>query len=125
LDYAAIAQNVSGDENLFSPKITLDASLFYDIPLGSATLEPRITYSHTDSQYSNLAEHYSNGQPISYYLLPARNLWNGSLTFTTGPWLLQVYGTNLNNDIYVSGTSGPSVYYGNPRQYGLRFNRSF
>lgn len=125
LNYAAIAQNVSGDQNLYSPKITLDASLFYDFPLGSATMEPRVTYSHTDSQYSNLAEHYSNGQTIGYYLLPTRNLWNASLTYTVGPWLVELYGTNLSNEIYVTGTSGPSVYYGNPRQYGLRFNRSF
>ena len=58
--------------------------------------------------------------------LTARHLVNGKLTYTTGTWMLQVYGTNLLNEIYVAGsTYGPSNFIGNPRQYGFRAAKSF
>jgi hypothetical protein len=48
------------------------------------------------------------------------------LTYTTGTWMFQAYGTNLLNEIYVAGsTYGPSNFLGNPRQYGFRVAKSF
>jgi outer membrane receptor protein involved in Fe transport len=58
--------------------------------------------------------------------MSARHLLNGKVTFTHGTWMLQAYGTNLLDEVYVSGsTYGPSNFLGSPRQYGVRAAKSF
>ena len=58
--------------------------------------------------------------------MSARHLLNGKITFTRGAWILQAYGTNVANDVYVSGsTYGPSNFLGSPRPYGVRAAKSF
>ena len=123
-NYGPYYVNVSGEANAFSPPLTVSTDLGYQIPLGNGTLEPRVTYSHTDKQYGSIF------QTNSYWLMGARNLWGADLQYTSGPWLVDAYGTNLTDETYISGYYGAGgnlndVFYGPPRQYGLRLNYTF
>jgi outer membrane receptor protein involved in Fe transport len=60
----------------------------------------------------------------------ARNIWGADVQYTAGAWLVDAFVTNLNNQSYISGFYGAGgllndVFYGAPRQYGLRLNYSF
>ncbi|HEX4023944.1 MAG TPA: TonB-dependent receptor [Steroidobacteraceae bacterium] len=125
LNFNQIAQTASGDVQPYSPELTFTATIDYGIALGSHTLRPSLTYSHTSSQFTDLAQHTNAGQLVNYYLLPARNLLDGSLSFEASAWLVQAYIDNFTNQIYVTSSSGQSVYYGAPRVYGVRFHREF
>jgi iron complex outermembrane receptor protein len=123
-NYGPYYVNVSGEANAFSPPLTVSTDLGYRIPMGNGTLEPRVTYSHTDKQYGSIF------QTNSYWLMGARNLWGADLQYTSGPWLVDAYGTNLTDETYISGYYGAGgnlndVFYGAPRQYGLRLNYTF
>jgi iron complex outermembrane receptor protein len=124
-NYTPYIENVSGEQNAYSPKLTANIGVEYNIAVGaSSDIVPRITYSHIDKQYGSIF------QTDTFWLMPARNLVGADLMYKSGPWMLDLYGTNLTNDIYVSGFYGPSgtltdAFYGAPRQFGLRFSRSF
>jgi iron complex outermembrane receptor protein len=125
-NYLPYEVNLSGEELPFAPKLTVNASVQYAIPFGNGTLTPQITYSHTDRQYSNLF------QSDAFYLMAARNLWNGYLNYASGPWTAGLYCTNLTNKLYITGNSatgagsaGSDVTFGAPRQYGAQLQRSF
>jgi iron complex outermembrane recepter protein len=118
-NYDPYVVNLSGGANPFSPKITFDAGVDYAIQINSATLRPRITFTHVDKQYASLF------QTDNYFLMNARNLLGASLAYETGPWVGQIYGTNLTNQVYVSAYNGNDEFYGAPRQFGVRLSRTF
>jgi iron complex outermembrane receptor protein len=123
-DYAPYQEDVSGEANAFSPKLTINAAVEYEFPLSVGALVPRVTYSHVDKQYASIF------QTDTFFLMPPRNLLGADLQYRIGPWLADLYGTNLTNDIYVSGFYGSAsnlydVFYGSPRQIGMRFSRRF
>lgn len=122
-DYTPYIANVAGGTNAYSPKVTFNAGLDYGIPFGDKILRPRVTFTHIDKQYSSIF------QLDDYFLLESRNLWNGSLSYEGKSWVVQMYGTNLTDQVYTAGTftgAGRSnVYYGAPRQYGIRLSYSF
>jgi iron complex outermembrane receptor protein len=119
-NYTPYVVDLSGGANPFSPKITFDAGVDYGIVLGSkSTLRPRVTYSHTDKQFASVF------QNDNYFLMGVRNLWGANLTYERDPWSVQLYGTNLTNETYVSAYNGNFEYYGAPRQFGIRVSRTF
>jgi len=120
-NYTPYLENVSGERLPYAPVLTVNASIDYDIPVGRNTLRPRVTFSHTDKQWASIF------QDSNYNLMGARDLWDASLDYEAGPWLAQVYGTNLAKQIYIIGSGGGSnpIFYGPPRQYGVRVNRNF
>ena len=123
-NYAPYIENVSGETNAFSPKLTANASIEYNIPLRDASLTPRVSYSHMDKQYASIF------QTDTFFLMSARNLWGADLQYAAGPWTVDLYGQNLTNDVYVSGFYGSAtrindVFYGDPRQLGVRFTLNF
>jgi iron complex outermembrane recepter protein len=118
-NYAPYLVNLSGGANPFSPKVVFDTGLDYGIPLGSATLRPRVTFSHTDKQYGSIF------QTDNYFLMNARNLVGANLAYESGPWNVQAFVTNLTNETYVQAYTGNFEYYGAPRQYGVRLSRTF
>lgn len=122
-DYTPYIANLAGGSNAYSPEISFNAGMDYGIPLGDNVLRPRVTFTHIDEQYGSIF------QADDYFLLEARNLWNASLSYEGKSWLVQLYGTNLTNQVYTAGTftgAGRSnVYYGAPRQYGVRLSYSF
>ena len=124
-DYAPYLDNVSGEANAFSPKLMANASIDYHVAAGSdAEWVPRLSFSHLDPQYASIF------QTDTFFLMPRRNLLGADLQYRSGPWLIDLYGTNLTDDIYVSGFYGSAgnlydVFYGAPRQLGVRFSRHF
>ena len=123
-NYVPYEVTLSGGQNAFSPPLTANADIGYRITLGAGTFEPRVSFSHTDKQYASIF------QTDNYYALAARNLWGADLDYSAGPWLVDAYATNLTNETYIAGYYGAGgnnndVFYGAPRQYGLRLNYTF
>jgi iron complex outermembrane receptor protein len=119
-DYTPYLTNVSGEQNPFAPEITANVSVDYlfRVGAGDVTIDPRVTYSHTDKQYDSIFQN-------PYNLMGARNLWGGSVDFDARGYILQLWGTNLNNQVYIIGVNGANVNYGPPRQFGLRLTKNF
>jgi iron complex outermembrane receptor protein len=118
-DYTPYTHNISGQQNPYSPKFTANVSLDYAIEVGKATVRPLVSFSHTGKQHGSIF------QRDNFYLIPARNLWDASISYENGTWLTQAYVKNLADTVYVAGYSGNAVYYGDPRQFGLRVRKSF
>lgn len=119
-DYTPYLANVSGEQNPFAPELTANISVDYlfRVGAGNLTADPRLTYSHTDRQYDSIFQD-------NYNLFGARNLLNASIDFDLGQLQLQLWGTNLSNQVYIIGENGQNINYGAPRQYGLRVTRNF
>jgi iron complex outermembrane receptor protein len=117
-NYLPYEQKLSGEQMPFSPKFTANVTVDYGFPIGASTLRPRITYNHSDGQYASLFED-------AYSYLGPHDLIGANLDFEVGPWLFEAYGTNLTNQLYLSGKTATVQYYGAPRQVGFRFNRTF
>jgi outer membrane receptor protein involved in Fe transport len=83
----------------------------------NGTLDPRVSYTHTDKHYASIFEN-------PFYLMAARNLLDASIDWVVGKWDTQIYGTNLTDQIYeIAG--GTDVYYGPPRQAGIQATYRF
>ncbi len=118
-NYTPFLVTLSGESLPFSPLFQGNATLKYDIPLaGEMSLEPRVTYTYTGKEYAALFQ-------IPYYEIPSHGLMNAYIDWTAGPWTTTVFATNVTNKVYVTNLTATSEYYGNPRQYGLQFNRTF
>jgi iron complex outermembrane receptor protein len=111
---------LSGESEPLSPELSVSADIDYAIPVGGDgnTLTPKVTYSYQAKQYASLIQ-------IAYNEIPEHSIWGATLTYKAGPWLSQLYVDNLSNETYINGNSGNNVYYGNPRQFGIRVNRTF
>jgi iron complex outermembrane receptor protein len=120
-NYAPYETSLSGEANPYSPKLTYNADIGYGIGIGKGIVRPRLNFSHTDKQYASIF------QTDNFYLMGPRNLLGATLNYEQGPWLAQFYGINLTNEVYTSGlnASGNLQYYGDPRQAGFRFRRTF
>jgi iron complex outermembrane receptor protein len=120
-NYLPYEETVSGEQLPFAPKLTGHASLDYAIPVGAnGSFDPRITYTHTDRQWVSIF------QDSPYNLLPSRDLWSLNLDYVVNQWTVSAYSTNLFNKVYLSGTDGGNnVFYGAPRQIGMRVVRTF
>lgn len=119
-DYNPFVETNSGGDALFAPEWTYSLSVSYELDLGNGIyLTPRVNYSHTDEQYAYLA--YSPETDT----LESRDLVSASLTLTNDVWKVELYGTNLTDEEYVSGQYLSTEFYGAPREYGLRVGASF
>lgn len=116
---------VNGEENPYSPRLTANVSVGYSFFVIGGTLRPQLSFSYTSKQYANLF------QTDAYWEMGVRDIVNASLQYETDKWQVQVYGNNLTNQVYISGIGsvagpeGSAVFYGAPRQYGVRVNRQF
>nr|WP_277345729.1 TonB-dependent receptor [Pseudomaricurvus alkylphenolicus] len=119
-DYGDFVQSTSGGDALFAPEWTYNLSIGYDHDLGNGLLlTPRFNYAHVDEQYTYLA--YSSESDT----LQSRDLISASLTLTDERWRLELYGTNLSNEKYVSGQFLTTEFQGAPREYGVRLGVNF
>jgi iron complex outermembrane receptor protein len=111
--------NLSGEEGTLSPLYSLNATLGYNIRIGNGRLTPEVTWTYVAHQYSNIF------QQNQYYYIQPYGLVNANLTYTGGPWLVELYGKNVFNRLYEEGNNGSYVFYGNPLQYGMRLQYTF
>jgi iron complex outermembrane receptor protein len=120
-DYAPYLITLSGSENLFSPKVTYTLSLDYAFQLSNGgTLTPRLSLNHSDSAYESVLQ-----QPTDrFYQTDDRDVLNFSLTYNRDSWDIQLFATNVTDELYIEG-SGIGVMYGDPRVVGLRARMDF
>jgi iron complex outermembrane recepter protein len=118
-NYTPFIQNTTGGPSLYAPKWTWNLGAEYAIPVGDGRLTPRIQYSYVGSQFTNLLYNPVTDQLASHGLLSAQ------IAYVTGPLRLEVYGTNLTKEYYVSGQTGNNEFYGAPREFGARLGFKF
>ena len=120
-DYSPYFITLSGAENLFSPKVTYTVSVDYAFQLsGGGTLTPRLSLNHSDKAYENVLQ-----QPTDrFYETDERDILNFSLTYNRDAWDVQLFATNITDDLYIEGAGG-SVMYGDPRVVGFRARMDF
>jgi iron complex outermembrane recepter protein len=111
-------RTLSGESLPYSPRFQANATIKYSIPLGSMSLQPRLTYSFVDVSYASLFQ-------INFYKLPAYGLLNAYLDWNAGPWTTTLYATNVTDKLYVTNLSDTSENFGAPRVLGLQMTRSF
>jgi iron complex outermembrane receptor protein len=119
-DYTPYIVNLSGQKNPYSPEITLNASIAYDIAIGGeAKLTPRISVSHLSSQYASIF------QNTDYFLIPGRTQLDASLLLRAGDWDVEGFVRNLTDRHYVTGLNNAAAFYAAPRTFGVRVSRKF
>jgi iron complex outermembrane receptor protein len=117
-DYTPYEANIGGESDIFAPKFQGTIGLDYRIPVGQGTLDPQVQYSYTGAQYASLFQ-------IPFYYMGPRRIWNASLTYDVNQWNTELFINNFTNQVYLSGNSGNTVFYGAPEQIGLRIRRDF
>jgi iron complex outermembrane recepter protein len=118
-DYTPYVQNTTGGASLYAPKWTWNVGAEYTIPVGDGSITPRVNYSHVGSQFTSLFYNPVTDRLAAYGLLSAL------LTYNMGDMKLELYGTNLTKEYYVSGQNGNNEFYGSPREYGVRLGFKF
>lgn len=119
-NFTPFYQNLSGRRNLYSPELTVSAGVEYAFELANGdTLTPRLDTIYIGDQSARLFE---NPQ---FDIIPSRQLWNVQLAYEHGDVRLVGYVTNVADEVYVSGMSGNNLFYGAPREYGVRVSRRF
>ncbi|MGH7104889.1 MAG: TonB-dependent receptor, partial [Acetobacteraceae bacterium] len=118
-NYDPYLVNLKGEANPYSPLITGNVGIDYRFHVGGSVLDPRVSFSHTDRQWDSIF------QDSRYNLMPARNLWDASVSWMTGEWIVRIYGTNLTNRTYIIAGGNPTIYYGAPRQEGIQVTYHF
>jgi iron complex outermembrane receptor protein len=117
-NYAPYVQNYAGQSMIQAPDVSYNLGIDYAIPFGAGTLTPRLDYSYTDENYSNLDQQ-------AFYLQDERKLTNVSLTYEDESWTVQAYINNLTDETYVASARLQQVLYGNPQTYGSRAKYNF
>jgi iron complex outermembrane recepter protein len=118
-NYTPFIQNTTGGPSLYAPKWTWNLGAEYTIPVGEDSITPRIQYSYVGSQFTNLLYNPVTDRLASHALLSA------NIAYVTGLLRLELYGTNLTKEYYVSGQTGNNEFYGAPREYGMRLGFKF
>jgi iron complex outermembrane receptor protein len=117
-DYTPYEADVAGESDIFAPEFQGSIGIDYRIPVGQGTLDPQMQFSYTGGQYASLFQ-------IPFYYMGPRRIWNASLTYNVNQWNTELFINNFTNQVYLSGNSGNTVFYGAPEQIGLRIRRDF
>ncbi len=106
--------------NLYSPELTYNLGVEYNFTVNDMSITPRINYAYMDEQYAYIA--YNDAVDR----LDSRGLLSALVTVQIGNnYQVEVYGSNLTDEEYISGQSTGENYFGSPRQYGARVRYDF
>lgn len=118
-DYAPFRYTSQGGPNLLSPKLTYNLGVEYKLAFENGmSLTPRLNLSHIGSSYF-----YATYRPNAY--LPSRNTVSGQITLRHDDWSAELYGTNLTDKRYIAGSTQNNLFYGAPREFGVRVTKEF
>ncbi len=128
-----VTQNLVGRELPFAPPYTVSVGVDYAIPFGEGKLTPRVQYAATGEQWASIFQIPSlvpgTSTPdgnLSPDYLPSYSTVDASLTWTPNEkWMIQAFGTNLTEEVYIAGHLDTAVLYSAPRQYGVKFRYSY
>lgn len=115
--------DLAGRDQTYAPNFTYNLGLQRTFHVGTDTIVPRINFAHISSQWATLFENAALGDQLG-----SRNILGASIDWNHNSWVTTLYGTNLTNRHYVSANligSPGFLYYGSPRQYGIRVTRYF
>jgi iron complex outermembrane receptor protein len=119
-DYTPYTVNLAGQTNPYSPEITVNGTIGYEISLGAeTTLTPRLSVSHTSSQFASIF------QNTDYFRISGRTTMDAYLVLDAGPWTVNGFVRNLTDETYVTGLAGAAAFYSAPRTFGLSVSRDF
>ncbi|MGQ9427381.1 TonB-dependent receptor [Gilvimarinus sp. F26214L] len=114
-----------GDDLPFSPELTANAGIQYDLLLGEMLLVPRLQVSYTDEQLATPFAH-----PETY--VESRTITDLKLAaYPSERWMVEAFVSNLFDEEYVasqiqsSSSADGGPIYGAPRQFGLRTKVEF
>jgi iron complex outermembrane receptor protein len=121
-DYSPYIVTLSGAEGLFAPQVTYSFGADYAFQLrNGAILTPALSFNHSDESNSSIIQQPGD----SYYLSEERNLLNFTMTYIKDNWNVQLFGTNVTDEVFIEGISGDSVLYGDPEVWGIRARMDF
>jgi iron complex outermembrane receptor protein len=113
--------NLTGNPQTYAPSVTYNFNVQYTFNLGNGdTLTPRVNFSHQSGQWASLFDDPGFGDRLG-----VRDLLGAQLEWRTSNWSLALYGTNLTDQQYVAANNSGGLYAGPPRQYGIRFFKTF
>ena len=119
-DYTPFTVDLSGQTNPYSPEITLNGSIAYEIPIGDdATLTPRLSVSRIGTQFASIF------QNTDYFRIAGRTTMDAFLVFEADEWTVNGFVRNLNNKVYITGLANAAAFYSAPRTYGISVARRF
>ena len=106
----------------FSPELTTNIGIAYDIRAGDFTVTPRVDYSHVDPTQAALWD-------TDRQTLDSRDLFNVQIRLapSSDKWSATLWSTNVGDRQYIAGIqNNATLYYAAPpRQYGLRIKYNF
>jgi iron complex outermembrane receptor protein len=112
---------LGGKEQTYAPNFTFNIGAQYIFRLGDGdTVTPRLNYGHVSDQWATLFENAALGDHLG-----ERNIINGQLAWSHGPYVATLYGMNLTNEQYVGALNSGLRFEGPPRQFGVRLMRTF
>lgn len=118
---SASCVELGGRPQSYAPSLTYNVGPQYMFDLaGASSLTLRANYSHVGSQWAQLFDNAALGD-----YLGARNLTSADVTYARDDWTVTAYGTNLSNEAYVAAADAGLRWAGYPRQYGVRFMKTF
>jgi iron complex outermembrane receptor protein len=122
-DYSSYVIGVSNVETLFAPGVTYNFSVDYAFQLSNgATVTPSVALNHADAAFSNINQVPGD----SYFQTGERDLVNFTLTYQKDDWNVQLFGTNVSDELFIEGvSSNDSVLYGDPSVWGIRARMDF
>jgi iron complex outermembrane receptor protein len=123
-DYGPYLFTVQGAENLFSPELSYNFTVDYAIQLANGgTLTPAVSFNHADTAYSSILQRPAD----RFYTMDERDLVNVNLTYEKDDWTVQLFSTNVTNELFIEGHSntGQSILYGDPEVWGIRARMDF
>ena len=90
---------------------------------GGGTITPALSFNHADSTYTNTLQTPGD----NYYRTDDRDVMNFSVTYERNGWNVQLFATNVTDEVYIEGHSNTasSVFYGDPMVVGLRARMTF
>lgn len=120
---SATCIDLEGRRQTYAPDLTYNFGLQRTFHVGNDTIVPRVNFAHISSQWATLFENVPLGDQLG-----SRNVLGASIDWDHGSWVTTLYGTNLTNRHYVSANliGAPGfLYYGPPRQFGIRVTKYF
>ena len=123
-DYSPYFITQTGAENLFSPELTYTISLDYAFQLANGgTLTPSVSLNHSDAAFTSIVQRPGD----IFYTTGERDLVNLNLTYERDDWTVQLFGSNITDELFIEGHSNNSqaVLYGDPEVWGIRARMDF
>jgi iron complex outermembrane receptor protein len=117
-NYDPFWQVYNGQPQVQAPELSYNLSIDYEFPFAGGIVTPRVNFSHTDENYSNIIQ-------TDYYKNDERNITDFTLAFDKDDWNVQFYIRNVFEDVYIASARAGWIGYGVPRTYGVRARMNF